>query len=344
MPLPNSNTHSILRPGRTNVSKILLTGLCLAWCFTLPAIAQDGTNFTSHLQTASFLAQAAVDAEANRHKDINEHEAVILEGDSWFDLPRPHTDLADAIEDLGYVVMSVAERGDTLENMAFNGQLMQVATQFRTLANYNKTPIAILLSGGGNDIIGPNLQFILNHRESTIGARYSNDEQSESRWQESILRGALDRYRSYIFDYVAGVSLLCMKIAERGELSLLELDCKRIPIVIHGYDYPMSSGIGFKYLWLFRLKGPWLKPSFDAKAYNDNSANHILIELVNRFNSTLSSAVTSIRVSKKLPNPICYLDLRGTVSKDQWNDELHPNREAMQIIAIKFVKKFKNCK
>ena len=291
---------------RKSISLGIFAVLCLVWSFTHTAIAQDDVNFEPHIMTARGLAELEVTEEVRRHKKIREYRVVILEGNSWFDLPSPHADLAQAIEDLDYGVMSVAERGDTLENMAFNGQLVQIAIQFRTLAHYNKRPVAILLSGGGNEIVGPNLQFILNHHKSTMG---SSDQQRESRWSESILNGALVRYQSYMFDYIAAVSFLCETLAQDEELKLSKIDCNNIPIVIHGYDYPLSSGKGFKYLWLFRLEGPWLEPSFDAKAYSQQSANNILRELVNAFNESLLEAVKVLNESNAILNPVSYLDL-----------------------------------
>src|SRR5262245_7176222 len=46
--------------------------------------------------------------------------ALVAEGDSWFDYPAPfRIDLLDGLDDLGREVVSIAFRGDTVENMVF---------------------------------------------------------------------------------------------------------------------------------------------------------------------------------------------------------------------------------
>ncbi len=79
---------------------------------------------------------------------------LLAEGDSWFDYP-----FFDVIEELeegfNYSVESVAHKGDTVEEMAYDvNQLDKLARKLEKLGREGKVPRAILLSGGGNDIAG----------------------------------------------------------------------------------------------------------------------------------------------------------------------------------------------
>ena len=295
-----------------------------------------------HVETAKTLASRAIENEGRKHDRIGNRDikVLILEGDSWFDLPF-NRDISDALEDLNYSVLSNASYGDTLENMAFNGQLEQVAAHFRFLALRKRTPNAILLSMGGNDIIGPNLALFLNHRNSSLG--------TERLFSQNILTGTFDRFQSYVTDYIAAIAVLCRKFYDKDEIRELlnsgndkDSHCKSIPIIIHGYDYPVPSGAGFKVLWYLTIAGPWLEPSFDTKRYNDQDATAIIHDLVNLYNNTLSNAVDRLAGAMGIINPICYLELMGTV-KERWSDELHPDADAMTEIAKKFSDRINSC-
>ena len=278
--------------------------------------------------TAQRMSSGAVTVEKQKQGKREKHPILIVEGDSWFDLPWSHTDVSDVLEDREYAVMSKAKRGDTLEDMAFGNQLAEIASLFLEIRDrYKKTPRAILLSMGGNDILGPNLAFVLNHRSSSIGA--------QTPWMKNILHGALQRFRLYVIDYITAVSLTCKAYHDDGP-------CMEIPIIIHGYDYPMPSGKGFKFLW-FTVKGPWLKPSFDMKGYSALEAQKTIQHFVNEYNLALESAVTSVKNMNLIPNPVCYLKLLKTVGENQWADELHPNTEGMSAIADKFIQKIEAC-
>ena len=76
---------------------------------------------------------------------------VVAEGDSWFDYPW-HEVLRMLEDQHGYDVESVAHRGDTVESMAYTGQLEEFARVIEKLLRQNTIPNVILLSGGGNDI------------------------------------------------------------------------------------------------------------------------------------------------------------------------------------------------
>lgn len=292
-------------------------------------IAQDGIQIDNHLARAEALSLEAIEHERDNYKRIKEHNVLIVEGDSWFKLPL-HADIPEELEDLGYAIMSGAEPGDTLENMAFGGQLSEMAAQFRRLSEIaDKPPKAILLSAGGNDIVGPNFEFLLNHSRST-----EFGQGGDNRWQQEILDPALKRIQSYIIDYIAAISIMCKSLYSNDLEGTKDADCTNIPIVIHGYDYPVPSGNAYTLFGIVSVKGPWLRPSFQRKKQENENPETALIHFVDRHNECLIEAVDALNRSNAVSNPVCYLDLRGEVTN--WSDELHPDKGAVEILAGKF--------
>ena len=120
---------------------------------------------------------------------------------------------------------------------------------------------------------------------------------------------------------------------------------KAIPVVIHGYGYPVPDGRG--YLGGFwKLPGPWLEPGFRQKGYlaqNDVDlprCTAIMKKLMDRFNDMLKSIPDS---GPGLAH-VTYLNLRGVLSnslpgyKQSWDNELHPTKPGFEAVALEFRK------
>ena len=78
----------------------------------------------------------------------------------------------ERLEDLhGFRVESVAHAGDLIEDMAYNpaqgAKLLRTLTRLR---DDGKTPRAILISGGGNDMVGDGFGTVINHVDSGLPA------------------------------------------------------------------------------------------------------------------------------------------------------------------------------
>lgn len=241
---------------------------------------------------------------------------LIAEGDSWFDYPMQ--DVLRLLEDdYLYDVESVAHKGDCVEDMAHSaGQFEEFARRLEKLLRDGKVPRAILLSGGGNDIAGDEFAILLNHATSTLPPL-----------NEDIVRGVIDiRLREAYARIIGGLTAITKAYIGRA-----------IPIVTHGYDYPVPDGRGFAGGW-WALPGPWLKPGFVRKGHEDMTKNTQLIgELIDRFNVMLSAV-------SALPEfaHVHYLDLRGTLKHDgaykqHWANELHPNKAGFDLVTQKFV-------
>jgi hypothetical protein len=108
-----------------------------------------------------------------------------------------------------------------------------------------------------------------------------------------------------------------------------------LPIIVHGYDYPVPDGRGFLGgFWV--LPGPWLQPGFNQKGYDDVTRNAgYMRTLIDRFNAMVENV-------SKAPGfgHVHYLDLRKTLVaaryKDDWANELHPTSRGFGLVTAKF--------
>ncbi|MBV9959532.1 MAG: hypothetical protein JO360_13995 [Acidobacteria bacterium] len=240
---------------------------------------------------------------------------LIAEGDSWFDYPMQ--DVLRLLEDdYLFDVESVAHKGDCVEDMAHSkGQFEEFARRLEKLLRDDKVPRAILLSGGGNDIAGDEFAILLNHATSTLPTI-----------NEDIARGVIDvRLKEAYVSILSGLTVIAKSYLGRP-----------IPIVTHGYDYPVPDGRGFLGGW-WTLPGPWLKPGFQKKGHDDLAKNTVVIgQLIDRFN-TMLAAVSALPQFTH----VHYLDLRGTLKRDgtykkYWANELHPNATGFDLVTQKF--------
>jgi len=240
---------------------------------------------------------------------------LIAEGDSWFDYPF-HDILSDLEDSYGFDVESVAHQGDSVEDMAYSGgQLDDFARRVEKVLRVGVEPRAILLSGGGNDIAGDEFAILLNHATSSIAGL-----------NESIVTGVIDqRARNAYITILSAITQICKKYLGHP-----------VPIVIHGYDYPVPDGRGFWSGW-GPLPGPWLEPGFRRKGYADMSVRkQICVKLIDRFDTMLAD------LAGKAPfTHVKFLNLRGTLRTDAsyktwWDNELHPTRKGFEAVTKKF--------
>ena len=121
----------------------------------------------------------------------------------------------------------------------------------------------------------------------------------------------------------------------------MEMFSKKVPILVHGYDYPVPDGRGFLGGWPF--PGPWLDPGFREKNYpNDNSTElQTRIDMMKMTMDKFNVMVGSLPSHPDLSH-VQYIDLRGTLSdrlndyKNSWANELHPTESGFLAVTDKF--------
>ena len=282
-------------------------------------------------------------------------QILVAEGDSWFNYPAK-TDIVDALGDKYWAVFSNAHHGDTLEDMLYGKY--QLAAVYRSLEQLNihaaqierfneqqertgddprncnhdvarnHHPKAILLSGGGNDVITSQISFLLEHGSSS----------QNSALNEEIVRGLFRRLNRILVEYIFAVSHVCQMVL----MDQQDKDCSNVPIIVHGYDYVRASGEGFGWPGL-RLRGPWLKPEFEKKERLGDS-DEVIKRLIGEFNYLLCDVakkvnnLTAVELRRRVVNPIIYVSFRNEVGAMGWADELHPDRRAANHLANKIGK------
>jgi len=244
---------------------------------------------------------------------------LVAEGDSWFDYP--FFDLVGELEGVfGYDVESVAHRGDTVEEMAYDpAQLDGLARRLEKLAQRGRRPKAVLLSGGGNDIAGDTFLMLLNHKRSALASLSG-----------PVMDGLISqRIRSAVAFLASAITELCRT----------HFGSPQIPILVHGYDYPVPDGRGYLGgFWL--MPGPWLEPGFRRKSYLDLAERCALMRaLIDRFNEMLADLAGGPGLEH-----LHHVDVRGALSgvlagkayKAWWSDELHPTEKGFVEVARRF--------
>jgi hypothetical protein len=285
------------------------------------ALEQRETVLTELVQKEGLRSMAALQPEAPEPQlvqamgSLGNSGVLVAEGDSWFDYPW--ADIVGLLEDQhGFDVESVAHKGDRVEAMAYSdGQLADFTRRIEKLLRRNVVPRAILLSGGGNDVAGEEFYMLLNHASSATPGLNA-----------TVVNGVIqERIKLAYISILSAVTQICQQRLNRT-----------IPIVVHGYDYPVPDGRGFLGGWWF-LPGPWLAPGFEVKGYrNLADRKKIAKDLIDRFNVMLAqvAAMPAFRHVK-------YVDLRGSLSsganyKKWWDNELHPTIAGFELITKKF--------
>ena len=173
---------------------------------------------------------------------------------------------------------------------------------------------AYLFSGGGNDIAGPEFFSFINHAASQLPNP-----------NREVLDGVVNgTFRKAYEDMI--------------EVLLTEADRRNIklPILVHGYDYPWPDGRGAVALGII---GPWFEDTFRKKGFPLSGANDpdllrrrkIVAEFIKSLNAMLDSLQT------KYLGKVFKVDLLGTLpNRSDWANELHPTNAGFAAVAWKF--------
>ena len=288
---------------------------------------------------------------------------LVAEGDSWFALSDKkllkiggirRTDVINELEKLGYDdIESVADISDTIESMAYSDDHFK---KFKDeLQELDDPPCAILLSGGGNDITGKALEMMLNDQRS--------DSYSSNPLNEKVVNGVIDGHLQEAY------LKLLKKIDDLCKDTFKNENQKKIPVLVHGYAYPIPDGRSFAnkksegnlLVGLFELldpliekdiPGPWLRSAFENRSYSRlKETTCIMAKLVDLFNCMLK------RLCNENFCKICvkHVDVRDCFKKNAqdnnkdymknyekyWDDEFHPSEKGFKLIAEQFDKVIK---
>jgi hypothetical protein len=241
-------------------------------------------------------------------------DRIVAEGDSWFDY-SPGFDVLDNLKgNHKLAIYKVAEGGDTLENMSYGTEIRsnytrkppQLTQTLEAVRDFKSK--VVLLSGGGNDIAGPELAAFLNHGDSGLPPLRED-------YARAVFAAAAVAYK-YIFG------------------KIWEIDPK-VHIIFHGYGHPIPDGRAVKIVGI-RFAGPWLRPFLARKGIEGEIAERVMRQLIDMFNDMLTELAKSDQQGR-----LHYLDLRSHIGRDDWVNELHLTNKAFARVADVFAAEIK---
>ncbi|MGJ8616542.1 MAG: SGNH/GDSL hydrolase family protein [Sulfitobacter sp.] len=217
---------------------------------------------------------------------------LVSEGDSWFQYPLLLEDVVDQL-DAHYAIRSLGAAGDLVADIVKQDELIT------TIAV--EKPDAVILSGGGNDLLGEGrLERVLRRFDPTFAPK-------------DYLSGDFDISLNQIIGLYTGV------------LRRVVRTFPGLPVFIHGYDHAIPDN------------GRWLgRPMRKLGIVDKTLQAQIVAEIVNRYYAALEVVVAS----QTLRGQIQLVDCRGIV-RGAWHDELHPKNSGYKRVADAFHEKIK---
>ncbi len=227
-----------------------------------------------------------------RHKD---GPIVVAEGDSWFLFPKPGVrDTLDYIMD-DYRLLSLADAGDEIADYIKNRELLTEVARLK--------PEYVLISGGGNDVVGEGIKELLNpdHKQSSAVKDY-------------LLTDKLENKMTFLQE---GYKMFFNKIRELQP---------EVRILIHGYDYIRED------LDERTIQKGWANRYMIEAGIHDATFRHgIVMYLVDNFNELLKGFEHEF-------SWVTYVDNRNTIGANEWMDEIHPNNVGYHKVAQNFLR------
>ena len=241
---------------------------------------------------------------------------LIAEGDSWFAFSP--MDVLDGLRRHRCIVRSIADpRHKLIRDIAYPSPgENQWTNLLPRLPQHGVVPRAVLLCGGGNDLVG-RLKVLLNDSNSGLPIL---DDAEVSNFLEELQEAFV-----HIVQYVTTQCSQTFQLENRHEEERFP-----IPILVHGYAYAIPDGRR-----LFGWGRNWLDPVFDSKGHKDLIQNiETMKELIDQFNEM----VKSLSKMEGLEH-VRYVNLRPHLNsglrgyRHHWQDELHPTEEGFKIIS-----------
>jgi hypothetical protein len=232
-------------------------------------------------------------------------------GDSWFDYPVTDDGFAPwANEDIVAQLQRVASLPPTVLSLAYYGwpmttimglaQQQQIVNAFNSPGDWTSgKPDAILISGGGDDIVGDPFVIYLDYKDRGLSDR---------------LQGVLDSIQA----------------SYRALFQLRDTYAQGTPIIGHCYDYAIPNGISLLFA------GPWLKPSLDFAGYSEAEGLVIVKNLIDRFHDMMQGLASDPANNFVLVDTRSTLT-RNNEKPLGWANELHPYSAGFTALARKFI-------
>jgi hypothetical protein len=259
---------------------------------------------------------------------------LLAVGDSWFDYPlNDYGHFANNQAIIGEVGTQLQSMGNPPPNILSHALYGLSATEMLTYERQAKilgdlmdptqwnngvTADGILVSAGGDDVVGDSFAIYLDYKSGGL---------------DSVrFQGILDSVQASYLDLFA---LRDIAAAEA------KIDPKQMPIFAHCYDYAIPNGVPAGSP--IPLSGPWLQPSLNFAGYNYNEGLTVVQTTIDTFKQKLQDlANNKITLPGKTTNNFILINTTGTLTRNNtrpngWANELHPYTEGFTALASKFL-------
>jgi hypothetical protein len=232
--------------------------------------------------------------------------SILAIGDSWFWYPLPGgsliNQLGEVVAPKSHFVLAFGNNGAEAFDYVYGKYSRSIRTALKL---HGSSLSAVFISGGGNDFAG------MNDLRPMLNADCSAATQ------------ASECFRSG--DGVGTVAWLMTKTANSYRMLIGQIMAASRPetfILMHNYDYAYPTGKG-----VFSNKSSWLKPALDdAKVPMDLQRDCIKF-VIDALSNELQ-ALTHIDSER-----VFLIDSRGTLTENDWANELHPKPSGFKKIA-----------
>lgn len=242
--------------------------------------------------------------------------SILMEGDSWFDYPlnfsRSSNNIAACLK--SYVekhpglanIMSLAKNGDTANAMSQTPGSLEAR---RVIAAVGSKIDFLLISAGGNDIVGEEMVAFLNTYQAGFSAR-------------DCIR--FDAFTAVINNLKSRYFWL---------MDLLSEYARHTDVITYPYCYlnPAQRGLDLK---LFRIGDGWIYIHLQDKGIPDHLHADIVRIMLDEFFAMLKQV-------QQTYDKFHVMDTRSGIlqpgSKHDWADEMHPSAAGFKKLAKCFV-------
>jgi len=237
-------------------------------------------------------------------------------GDSWFDYPLDGNDPSLSNTAIAAQLTQIGNSPPLVLNYALYGQATTAVLTYENQQRIidvvsdptqwvNGAPDAILVSMGGDDLVGDQFAIYLDYQGSGLDA--------------ARLQGALDSVAASYNDL----------------FELRKIIAPNTPIIGHCYDYAIPNGAAPI------CAGPWLQPSLEFAGYDLAEGLKIVSAIIDSFYAMMNSLAGDARNNFILVDTRNTL-ARVAFAQNGWANELHPYPEGFALLAQKFLTVLRN--
>ena len=272
-------------------------------------------------QVISWSSVQAGDGDSNPDSVMFDHK-LLAEGDSWFSLGgMPTSNLLFSMKfDTSAIIVNCGSPGDTIRNM---GQISSNPNLKKAMSKrYGYRWDALLLSGGGNDLIDDADEIVKRRTGAPADPAAYCDEERLTKTLEKVKKG----YRDII------------ELRDKPGSSCIDK-----PVIAHTYDWVTPRNAPARFI-VIPLLGPWLHTALKTARVPQGQWIAISDYLVARLRDTIMSLASG---ADRLPNfhvvttqdTLVRAEPDTTHDSGDWMNEIHPNSDGYKKIAAKISRK-----